>query len=465
MGISSVGAGSGVLTQDVLDQLRTAEETTRITPIEFKIANEEDKKAALEVVDAAMENLADSISELTNLTLYNDRTATVSGSSVEVSADNNTDLQDFSIKVTQLATKQIEESGSFTSEDSLVSGSAGQLNLNIDGEDFQIDYEATTTLKELKNLINDVAGDKVDATVAQIGSSDFRLYVSSSDTGATQDITISDLSGTLDSKLTSGLTEIQGGVNANFEFNGVSVIRTSNEVDDLISGVSLTLKSLDVDPDGILPDTTNNVSIAQDTTSMLERFESFVSQYNAAFSELQKVTKSSIDSDVRGIFSSESTIKSLQNSLQSMIGTIGGGVGSLYDYGIDVDKDGFMTLDTDTLESALKDNPSNTQAFFVGGDYKNSDGSITTVDGAFNELESFSNAYMDYNGLFDQFQNSITDSISSYNDDLVTANEKLDAKFEILKQQYIAYDLIMSEINSASSMFTQLTDAMSSSDS
>lgn len=463
MGISSVGAGSGVLTQDVLDQLRTAEEATRITPIDLKIANEKDKKAAFEVIDAAMENLADSITELTDVTLYNDRAATVTGSSVDVTVDNNTDLQDFSIKVTQLATKQIEESGSFASEDALVSGSDGQINLNIDGEDFTIDYTATTTLKELKNLINDVAGEKVDATVAQIGTGDFRLYVSSADTGATQDITISDVTGTIDSKISSGLTQIQGGVNANFEFNGVAVTRTSNEVNDLISGVNLTLKGLDIDPGGVLADTISNVSVTQDTTSMVERFESFVKQYNAAFSELQKVTKSSTDADVRGIFSSESTIKNLQGSLQSMIGTIGGGVGSLYDYGIDVDKEGVMTLNKDDLETALTQNPANTQAFFAGGDFTNPDGSKTTVDGAFSELDTFVSSYMDYNGVFDQFKTSITDAISSFDEDLIKANEKLDDKFEILKKQFIAYDLIMSKINSASSMFIQMANAQTDS--
>jgi len=461
MGISSVGAGSGVLTQDVLDQLRTAEESARVTPINLKIANEEDKKNALEVVDAALTNLADSIAELSNIALYSERAASVSGSSVEVSAQDNTDIQDFSIKVTQLATKQIEESGSFNSEDALVSGADGQMKLAIDGEEFLIDYTSTTTLKELKNLINDVAGSKVDATVAQIADGDFRLYISSAETGSTQDITISDVSGTIDSKISSGLTQIQGGVDANFEFNGVAVVRNSNTVDDLITGLSITLKGLDVDPDGIAPDTISNVSITQDTTSMVERMESFVSQYNAAVSELQKVTKSSVDSDERGIFSSESTIKGLQASLQSLISSVGGGVGNLFEYGIDVNKDGVMSLDTDTLKDALASDSQNMQAFFAGGDYINEDGSTTAVEGAFTELDTFISSYMDYNGLLDQFKTNITDAISDYNDDLSIANERLDAKFEILQKQFIAYDLIMSEINSASSMFAQLINTES----
>ncbi|MEA2091003.1 MAG: flagellar cap protein FliD N-terminal domain-containing protein, partial [Campylobacterota bacterium] len=212
MGISSLGVGSSILTQDVLDQLRAADEAGQIKPIELSLANEGDKKAALKLIDASMTNLIDSINEIKSQSLYDERKTEVSGTSVEVTASANSDVQDFTLNVTTLATKQIEQSGSFGSEDDLV-GSGGQINLNIDGEDFTIDYTASTTLKELKNLINDVAGEKVDATVVQIGSSDFRLFISSADTGTTQDITITDVTGTIDSKLSTDfdLAAIQSG--------------------------------------------------------------------------------------------------------------------------------------------------------------------------------------------------------------------------------------------------------------
>ena len=44
MGISSLGVGSSILTQDILDQLREADESGKITPITLSIANENDKK-------------------------------------------------------------------------------------------------------------------------------------------------------------------------------------------------------------------------------------------------------------------------------------------------------------------------------------------------------------------------------------------------------------------------------------
>jgi flagellar hook-associated protein 2 len=457
MGISSLGVGSSILTQDVLDQLRAADEAGQVKPVELSIANEGDKKSALALIDASMTNLADSIAEIKSQSLYDERKTDVTGSSVTVSADANSDIQDFTLNVTTLATKQIEQSGSFSSEDDLVSGGAGQINLNIDGEDFTIDYTATTTLKELKGLINDVAGDKVDATVVQIGSTDFRLFISSTDTGTTQDITITDVSGTIDSKLSTDFNAaaIQSGVNSAFTFNGQAITRTSNTIDDLITGLDITLKEVG----------SSEVSVSQDRESILSKFDSFVEKYNSAITELNKMTKPSTDSDERGIFSGESTIKNMKRAIEDMIGSIGGSVGSIIDYGFDVDEDGVMTLDKTVLETAMDENSSNVEVFFAGGDFDNGDGTTTAVDGAFTEFSVKIEEYTKYNATLDQFKDSISENITALEERKTKATERLDAKYAIMKKQYAAYDLIISKLNSSSSMFAQMANAQTAASS
>ena len=49
MGISSLGVGNNILTQDVIDQLRKADEAGRIQPITLELANENDKQEIREV--------------------------------------------------------------------------------------------------------------------------------------------------------------------------------------------------------------------------------------------------------------------------------------------------------------------------------------------------------------------------------------------------------------------------------
>ncbi len=455
MGISSLGVGSSILTQDVLDQLRAADEAQQITPIDLSIANENDKKDALELIDASMTNLIDKINEIKSQSLYDERNAEVIGTSVGVTAAANTDIQDFTLDVTVLATKQIEESGAFTSNTELIASAAGSMNLNIDGQDFTIDYDETTTLDDLKNLINDVAGDKVDATIVQISSGEFRLFMSSVDTGTTQDITITDTTGNLtDTRLTADVTAIQTGVDAEFTFNGQAITRTSNNIDDLIVGLNITLKETGI----------SSVSVTQNRDNIMEKFEGFVENYNAAITELDKMTKASTEAKDRGIFSSESTIKSMKRDLQDMISTVGGGVGNMSDYGFDVDKDGVMTLDKTILNTQLDADSKNVEVFFAGGDFDNGDGTTTTVDGAFAELSLIVEDYTKYDATLDQFKNSITETISTLEDRKISTTERLDSKYEILAKQYAAYDLIIAQLNSASSMFTEMANATASTD-
>ena len=458
MGISSLGVGSSILTQDVLDQLREADDATLIRPIEFSIANETDKKDALELIDANMTNLIDSITEIKSQSLFDERSTEVTGTSVEISADANTDIQDFTLEVTTLATKQIEQSGSFTAKDVEIASADGSLNLNIDGLDFTIEYDATTTLDTLKKAINDTAGDKVDATVVQIGASDFRLFISSVDTGTTQNITMTDNAGAGSTLLPANLSLLttdfdaaatQSGVDAAFKFNGQDIVRSSNVVDDLITGLDITLKEVG----------TSSVSVAQNRDNIIEKIDSFVEKYNSTMTELNKMTLSSTESDERGIFSSESTIKSMKRSLQDMVTAVGGGVGTMLDYGFDLDEDGKMSFDKDVLNTLMDENSANVEAFFAGGTYTNADLTTVELDGAFTELSATVEGYTKYNATLDLFKDSISQKLTDLEDKKTSTIERLDAKYAIMKKQYAAYDLMISKINSASSMFVQMANA------
>jgi len=74
-----------------------------------------------------MTNFIDSINEIKSQSLYDERKTDVTGSSVTVSADANSDIQDFTLNVTTLATKQIEQSGAFTSDTELIANGASKL--------------------------------------------------------------------------------------------------------------------------------------------------------------------------------------------------------------------------------------------------------------------------------------------------------------------------------------------------
>jgi len=450
MGVSALGTGSSILTQDLLDKLKQADETAQIQPLDLEIANQKDKLAEYNVIDANMTNLYDAIGELKTPMLFDERSTSVDGTSVEVSADANSDLQEFTLDVTQLATKEIAETGSYSDLTDSIADDDGTLTLSVGDQDFDIDYTSDMTLEDLKKAINDTAGDAVNATIVKVGESDYRLFLNAVNTGSNQDISITDNDGNLSgTQLTDDLTEVQDGVDAKFTFNGEEITRSSNEVDDLIKGYDITLKELGK----------SEVKVEQNRDNIMAKIDSFVEKYNATMSELSRATKNSTDSSERGIFSGESSMKSLQASLRAMMDNVGDGVATIYDFGFDISKDGTLSVDKDVLNKKIDENPANVEAFFSGGDYENSDGSTTTITGIFVQMNDNVESYTKFNGMMDNFKNYLDDSLTSLNDRKTKAQERLDAHYETLKQQFTAYDAMIAKFNNSSAAFKQMMDA------
>ncbi len=454
MGISSLGAGSSILTQDVLDQLRAADESKYVAPVNARLETEQDKSAAFDVVNALMDNVYESLKSLTEYGVFEARTTGVSNEDiVEVTANDSSDVQDFSLDVTTLATKQIEQSGSYGSKETNISSGSGKLELAVGSETFTIDYDVTTTVEDLKELINKAAGDSVNATVVQVASGDFRLLLSAAETGTGQDISITDVAGegeTLGAQLLAGgMTNVQPAVDSQFKFNGVDITRTSNSIDDLLSGVTITLKDTGL----------TNVSVKQDRGHIEEKITNFIDKYNSAMFQLNTDTKSSQDASERGIFSSDSTIKSMKSSLISMLSMVGGNAGKLEDFGMELDEDGRLSLDNEKLGEKLDDDSNSVQAFFAGGTFTKEDGTTIEVDGVFSEMEDEVAKYSKYNAVLDQFKTSMETRTESLTKQRERAVERLDNSYAIMAKRFAAYDLIISKFNTASSMFTQMINA------
>lgn len=453
MAISSLGAGAGILTQDLLDQLREADEAQYIAPLDARVTTENKKQDAFDVINAYMDNVDSSLKTLSEYGVFESRTASSSNeSAATVSAADSSDIQDFSLEVLNLATKEIEQSGTFASKTATVATGAGKLELAVGSETFTIDYDATTTLEGLKDLINKKAGNSVGATIVQVADGDFRLFLNAKESGTGQDISITDVVGegeALSTALTTGLSNVQTAVDAQFKYNGQTITRSSNVVSDLLSGVTITLKAAG----------TTNVSVEQDRENIASKIENFITKYNAALYQLIEDTKSSEKVEERGVFSGESTIKGMKAQLMNMIGSAGEGVGRLQDYGIEVADDGSLSLDSSKLNEMLDENPDNVQAFFAGGTFTKSNGSTVELEGAFTQMQEDVSVYTKYNATLDQYNNLLSSTIESLDEQRTKAMERLNAKYEIMAKQYAAYDAVITQLNSVSQMFTDLVNS------
>ena len=459
--INSLGIGSGVLTSDVIDKLKAHDKSVMVNPLEKKMELNKQKQEAAELLSTLMNGFKSSASALSFGTLFENKTVDVSGDA-EVKLESGTLAESFTLETVELAQKSILKLGSFNDRDTtkVASGTFNgteTLDISINGvEKFNISYDATMTLEDLAQAINDKASDTLTATILQTGDNAFSLVLTSKETGADQTITIADGGGNLDSALLdpydattnpNGMREVQAARDATFKYNGITATRATNEIDDLITGVSITLKK-----EGDISD----VTIKKDTMGIETEMKLFVKNYNALMDNLKDMTVADLKKKKFGVFNGDSFVKSIGGDIRSFINKMDKGGVSLVDFGIEIDRYGKMSLDSSVLKTKLNEDSDAVKKFFTGG-VDSKSGAETT--GFFESLDDKLKGYTGYNALLTNFTTGLKTRYDNLFEDHANALESLDNRYKIMSKRFIAYDAIISKINSQFSSLKMMIDA------
>lgn len=362
--LSSLGLGSdGALSYDTIDKLREVDEAAQLDPIDTKLTTNSTKQTDLSTITSLASTLKSATSALSDDTYYLQRTTTVSNDAVTVTADGGTNVQDFTLRVDTLAKQDIYQSTSFASATSTFTSASDTLTLSIDGKDYDFAVTSSTTITELADMINDKLDGKVTASILNTGGTNpYRLIIKSDDTGAENAITIS--SGNASTLTSLGYdvanNHLQTATDATFTYNGVSVTRSSNTVDDLIVGVTITLNDVQASTES------TTVSIKQDWTDVKEQLTTLVTAYNDLMTNLQKATTYDSEAGTAGIFQGVSQLTNLSASIRKQLLSIDEDNRSLVDYGISLNDSGSLEFDEDAFNTKIKDDPADIQDFFVG---------------------------------------------------------------------------------------------------
>ncbi len=361
--LSSLGLGSdGALSYDTIDKLRTVDEKAQLDPIDKKITTNTTKQTDLTSLTSLVTTLKTSTNSLASEMTYLKRSTTVSNSAVSITAQSGTDVQDFSLHVTTLAKQDVYQSKTYASQTSTFASADDTLTLKINGKSYDFNVTATTTLSELKDMINDKAGTQVTASLLNVGGTEpYRLVIKSDATGKDNAVTLSS-TGTTNADLgfSTAANHLQEATDASFTYNGVAIARSTNTFDDLIKGVSVTLNETQ--------ETGKNttVSITQDSSELKKTVESLVSSYNSLMSQLTELTKYDIDTKTAGTFQGVSQITALSREVRKQVLSVDSQGRSLADYGIELNTDGELEFDSSVFDTKLKESSSDLQEYFRG---------------------------------------------------------------------------------------------------
>lgn len=372
-GISSLGIGSGVLSSDLVDQLVAAEKKPVSQRLDFNQQRTEALISAYGKLKSAITDLRLPMRQLSASDNLKAFSGTSSNDGVGVSVDSRSASQGtYTVKVDSLAQAQSLASGTFQDRDTTAIGS-GTLTLNVGGETANITIDSSNnTLQGIAAAIND-AGIGASAGVIDTGNG-YRLVLSANETGLENAVSVSvsdsdgnntdatGLSQFAFDGTTNNLTETVAAKDAVVQINGISISRPTNNIENVIDGVSLN-----VTEEGI----TSTVKVTQDFSKVADRVGSFVDSFNALQQTIKGLAGYNAETGQGGILSGDSTVRGIQNQLRQIIGRVVPGmenasVRTLADVGISTNYEtGGLDFDKQKFIDKLKANPDDVTALFA----------------------------------------------------------------------------------------------------
>lgn len=419
--LSSLGFGSGVLTQETLDKLKKAEEQARVNPYTKKVEENTTKQKDLTEIKTKLLTFQTAVSSLGDATAFAKRKVVGSVSDnppASLTANSGVSLQSMNVNVTQLAQKDVYQSKGLANDSGFIDASLeGTTDLTFfsNGKEYTVTIDKNTTYRDLADKINNASGGEIVAKIVNTGEKDtpYRLTLTSKETGEDSAISFYPGKKNADGKYTVdenakkafeslgwklddnalnaegfdpsknkkgvGIIDdaenplhIQKAQNAEFTLDGIKMTRSSNTITDLGVGITLTLNKT-----GEI-----NFDIQQDLEAVTKSMQELVDAYNDLVTQLNAATDYNAETGTKGTLQGVNEVSSIRSTIISALfdsqvvdGTVEDANGnkvsakvmlSMQDFGLELNNAGTLNFDSSKFEKKVKENPDFAESFFAG---------------------------------------------------------------------------------------------------
>jgi flagellar hook-associated protein 2 len=442
MGIQIDGIVSGLDTSAMIDALVDVA-ALPMGSLESKI---EGYESSLEGVSGLINRLNDFASASEGLSTEADFTAysaTVSNeSAMTVEANSGALPGTYNVTVDTLAIGDTYFSTGYSDLDSLGVIAEGTITVEIAGTitDVVVD-SSNSSLEMVSAALNEVEG--VSAYIMTISGTGnpYRLVIQSENTGTENAITL-DTTGLTGVGSTIDRVRTQSAADASLTINGIGIISSTNYLDEVLPGLSMTVTEASGVPFDLL--------VSVDTTATIDSITSIVDTYNEIVNFYNTQTVYDVDNGLEGDLVGESGARRVMDGLGRTVSSgydLVGIYDSLASIGITTNtSDGTLSIDTDKLADALNTEFDDVMALF------------TSEDGPMAELRAdIEGLYVDEDsGTLAVRQDSIEQSIEDYEDQVADFEVYLEGYEQHLRDRFSAMEVILGQLESAQSSLMAL---------
>jgi flagellar hook-associated protein 2 len=363
MAISSPGIGSGLDVNSIVSKLMSIERQP-ITDLQTKSAKLDAQISEYGKLKSAISTFRDAALKLTNSDTLGMTVGNSSDSaSVGVTVKSGATVGSYSLQVTALAKAQSLATGVFASAAAtpgagtlhieLGAWGAGQTSFTPKNGATAVDIavNATDTLTQVRDKIN-AANAGVTALIFTDASGS-RLLMRSTATGVANAFEVSGIPAlSYPPAGGAGMTQTEAAADAAATLNGLPITSPSNTLANVVDGVTLTLAKVTTGP--------VDIGVTQDNASLKAAVQSFADAYNALNTLIAGEVKYDPTSKTGGPLQGDSTAVGLQRQLRSLMGSSSGASSvftRLSDVGLEMQKDGTVSVNATKLDSALTNLP------------------------------------------------------------------------------------------------------------
>ncbi len=368
--VSFSGLASGFDYRSLVDAIIDQERQPAVR-LESRINKLDSQQAALETLRSLVGRLESAASALRDGSAFDATTSTtaiLSGTRALATVATTPGVQQGShtLTVSQLARAQkLVGTGVAATVDAI--GATGTISINGQA----IDIGATDTLATIRDRINALntgaTPSGVAATILSVSSTDHRLVLTSSTTGAAG-IDLADTSGTILQQLgfldgggeVAAAAILTEGSDAIFAIDGIEMTRSSNVISDALEGITLTLVADDAGAETVI--TTGRYADAARNS-----MQAFVDGYNELVAFIKSQGTAS-ESSVPALYN-DPMLRGLRRDLPSAL--LAGVLGASSDMqtaasvGLSLSREGVLSLDASTFDSAFNDRHSDLRSLFT----------------------------------------------------------------------------------------------------
>ena len=352
LSFGSATSGQGFDVASTVTQIQASEQAIE-TPWKNQLSGLQAQGTVLSTLGSDLATLTTRLQALTDFSgVFSEKQGSSSDTNLlSLSSANATaSAGSHTIVVNSLAQTSSEASSAIANPNDTLSGS-----LTIQGQTFNVDSaDNDTTLASLASAINSAGiGVKANVITDPTGS---RLSLVSGTSGVAGQLSVTgSLSGASAGAISFSSSQV--GKDATLTVDGVSITTSSNTVSNAIPGVTFQLL-------GSSPGTQIQVEITNNNTDIGTAMSNFVSAYNTVINDINGQEKNDSSGKAEPLFGSP-TLALIQSQISGALftGAASGAIKNITQLGIGLNNDGTLTLNADTLNSALNSNFSDVTGF------------------------------------------------------------------------------------------------------